>query len=150
MVLSLAAFHLPYFFVRVSRSASPPAREDHQAADRSQAGNGRYSVFYKIKTEVPGQEKEEAKPFDPVEHRRSIWRAHYHRHRDRLLAEKNAKNAKKKAGKLAVQPVKTPAEIAAEAEAKRQRKQKYQREYQREWNRRRKEAMKDMAQENAV
>ena len=35
------------------------------------------------KFEVPGQEKEE-KPFDPVGHKRSIGRAYYHRHRDRI------------------------------------------------------------------
>jgi len=92
------------------------------------------------KFDVPGQEKEEPKPFDPVEHKRSIWRNHYHRHRDRLRTEQTARYAEKKAAKLAAQPIKTPAEIEAEAEARRQKKLKYQREYQREWLRRKKQA----------
>ena len=35
--------------------------------------------------EVPGQEKMAPEPFNPVEHQRSIWRAHYHRNREKIL-----------------------------------------------------------------
>ena len=100
------------------------------------------------KFDVPGQEKAEPAPFDPVEHRRSIWRDYYQRNREKIIAAKIARKQKKKAEKLAALPVKTPAEIEAEAEVRRQRKLEYHREYKREWKRRRKqEAMGKELQE---
>ena len=82
--------------------------------------------------EIPGQ-SEELAPFDPVEHRRAQQRAHYHRHRERILAKKATKSAELRAAKLAAQPVKTPEEIEAERQARIDRHRAYQRKYQREW-----------------
>jgi len=85
-----------------------------------------------------------------MEHQRSIWRAYYHRHRDRIQADKALRTAEKKAAKLAALPVKTPEEIEAESLARWHRKLKYQREYQREWYRRKKQRTTGIARKEAV
>ena len=102
------------------------------------------------KFEVPGQEKTEAKPFDPVEHQRAIWRKCYHKNRDRILAERRERTEERKAAKLAEKMSRSPAEIEAEVHAKYEKKRAYQREYQREWKRRRKQAVIEVTQKEAV
>jgi hypothetical protein len=109
-------------------------------ADKSSGRREQTVDFYFTfigKIELPGQEVKE--PFDPEEHRKAQWRAHYYRHREKILADKAEERAADKAAKLAAAPTQTPEEIAAEEEAKRERKRAYQREYQREWQRKRRE-----------
>jgi hypothetical protein len=102
------------------------------------------------KFDVQGQEKQESEPFDPLEHRRSQWRAHYHRNRDKILAEKKMQTEERRAAKLAEKMSRSPAEIEAELQAKHEKKRAYQREYQREWKRRRKEAEIETVQKQSV
>ena len=92
---------------------------------------------------LPGQDQDaDEEPFDPVEHRRAIYRAYYYRNREKILASLAERKKAEKAEKLAAQPIKTPEELAAEEEARREKKRAYQREYQREWQRKRREQKK--------
>jgi len=93
--------------------------------------------------EVPGQEKEEAKPYNRKEHLRAQWRAYYHKHRERILAEKKKITDERRAAKLLAKESISPAEIKAEEQAKLEKKRAYQRDYQREWQRRRRQAEKE-------
>jgi hypothetical protein len=102
------------------------------------------------KFNIPGREETEPEPFDPVEHRREIWRSYYHSHKEELLANQAKRKEEKKQAKLKAMPVKTPEEIKAETEAKRQKNLKYHREYQREWQRRRKEAAQGVTQKDVI
>jgi len=125
----------------------------HEAEGKRQ-GYGRtqkVEIFLNFigKFDVPGQIKEEAKPFDPVEHQRAIWRSHYHRNREKILAEKRRHTEERKATKLAAKASRSPAEIEAETQAKHEKKRAYQREYQREWQRRKKQAI-EITQKEAV
>jgi hypothetical protein len=88
---------------------------------------------------VPGQEETVPEPVGPVEHQRAIWRAYYHRHKEKIRMEQAKRAGAKKAAKLAALPVKTPEEIEAEKEEKLRKHREYHRNYQREWQRGRKE-----------
>ncbi|MDR0412144.1 MAG: recombinase family protein [Treponema sp.] len=124
-------------------------------AEGAKQGYGRYQkveIYLNFigKFDVPGQEKTEPEPFDPVEHRRAYWREYYHLHKEKLNAEQAKRAEKKKQAKLAAMPVKTPEEIEEEAEAKREKRRAYQREYQREWQRRRKEETQKITQKEVI
>jgi len=49
------------------------------------------------KFEVPGQEEAEPEPFDPVEHQRAIWRAYYHKNREKILSGMAKRKEEKRA-----------------------------------------------------
>jgi hypothetical protein len=115
----------------------------HEAEGKRQ-GYGRtqkVEIFLNFigKFDVPDQEKNESKPFDPVEHQRAIWRKCYYKNRDRILSEKRKQTEDRKAATLAAKMSRSPAEIEAEIQARHEEKRAYQREYQREWKRRRKQ-----------
>ncbi len=117
---------------------------DRTSGQREQTVDVRMNFIGKFK--VPGQEdKTEAEPFDPAEHRRAQWRAHYHKNREAILEKKAADREEKRAAKRAAQSVKTPEEIAAEEEARREKDRAYHRDYMREWQRRRREAKSSAA-----
>jgi hypothetical protein len=116
-------------------------------AEGARQGYGRFQrveiwLTFIGKFDVPGYEEPEPKPYDPVEHQREIWRNFYHRHKERINADKAKRAEAKKQAKLAAMPVKMPEEIEEERMARLERHRAYQREYQREWSRRRREAAK--------
>ena len=115
---------------------------------------------------IPGQA--EPKPFDPVEHRRQLWRKAYHKGKEKLLAEppevqeekrerqrqyQRQWRANKKAEKdaiLAEQRKNEPAKVLIEEEVvKREKKLTYQRKYHRDY-RAKKKAEKEAAQSAAI
>jgi hypothetical protein len=102
------------------------------------------------KFEVPGEKKEEQEPFNPLEHRRAQWRAHYHRNRDKILEDKRKQTEERRVTKLAANASRSPAEIEDEIRAKHEKKRAYQREYQREWQHRRKQTVIEMGQKEAI
>ena len=63
---------------------------------------------------VPEQQETALEVLEPVEHKRSVWRAYYHRNRDNILVEKRQRTEERKAAKLAEKMSRNPAEIAAE------------------------------------
>jgi hypothetical protein len=116
-------------------------------AEGTRQGYGRFqkvdiylNFIGKLNINIPGQEKPELKPFDPVEHQREIWRNYYHRHKEEIRAKQAQSYEEKRQAKLASMPVKSPEEIKAEVEARHEKRKEYQRKYQREWNDRRRQA----------
>ena len=96
--------------------------------------------------DVLGQEKVESKPYDQMEQKRAKWRANYHKRREKLLTEKKKITDERRAAKLLAKESRSPAEIKAEEQAKLEKK----RAYQREWQCRRKQAVMEVAQKEAV
>jgi hypothetical protein len=133
----LTATMLNEFVEKILVHEAEGARQGYK---RSQKVEIYLNFIGKLNIDIPGQEKPELKPFDPVEHQRGIWRNYYHRHKEEIRAKQAQRYEEKRQAKLASMPVKSPEEIKAEAEARYDRRKEYQRKYQREWNDRRRQA----------
>ena len=80
-----------------------------------------------------------------IEHKRTVWRANYHKNREKILAKKKL-TEERMAVILPAKESINSAEVKGEEQMKREKK----RAYQREWYRRRKQTTMEAVQKEAV